>query len=148
MKYSEAKPGRVFVIRLEHGDIVHDCIERFASEHSVRAASLIIIGGANTGSKLVVGPEDGLASPVVPMINLLENVHEVAGVGTIFPDESGNPILHMHMAAGRENATVTGCIREGVKVWQVMEVILFELTDSSGVRKYETATGFKLLNPG
>ncbi|NIT59971.1 MAG: DUF296 domain-containing protein, partial [Aliifodinibius sp.] len=30
MKYSEAKQGRIFVIRLEDGDIVHDEIERFA----------------------------------------------------------------------------------------------------------------------
>jgi predicted DNA-binding protein with PD1-like motif len=29
MKYSEAKQGRVFVMRLEDGDIVHDEIERF-----------------------------------------------------------------------------------------------------------------------
>ena len=30
MKYSEAKPGRIFVIRLEDGDIVHEAIESFA----------------------------------------------------------------------------------------------------------------------
>lgn len=29
MKYSEAKQGRIFVIRLEDGDIVHEELERF-----------------------------------------------------------------------------------------------------------------------
>jgi len=147
MKYSEAKPGRVFVIRLEDGDIVHEEIERFAQEKSIRSAALIVIGGADEGSRLVVGPEAGRAVPMVAMEQALENVHEVAGTGTLFPDEAGTPLLHMHMACGREGKTVTGCIRQGVQVWQVMEVILFELVDSTGARVHEPATGLKLLKP-
>ncbi len=147
MKYSEAKQGRVFVIRLEDGDIVHEEIERFAQEKSIRSAALIVIGGADEGSRLVVGPEAGRAVPMVAMERALENVHEVAGTGTLFPDEAGTPMLHMHMACGREGKTVTGCIRQGVKVWQVMEVILFELVDSTGTRLHEPATGLKLLKP-
>jgi predicted DNA-binding protein with PD1-like motif len=27
MRFSEAKPGRIFVIRLEDGDVLHECIE-------------------------------------------------------------------------------------------------------------------------
>ena len=59
MKYSEAKLGRVFIIRLEDGEIVHEVIEAFAAEHAIRAASLIILGGSDEGSKLVIGPENG-----------------------------------------------------------------------------------------
>lgn len=147
MKYSEAKRGRTFVIRLEDGDIVHEEIERFAREHSISAGTLIIIGGADEGSRLVVGPEDGHAEPVVPMEHVFENVHEVAGTGTLFPDEDGNPVLHMHMACGRNASTVTGCVRCGVKVWHVMEVVLFELVDSTAVRKFDDAIGFQLLEP-
>ncbi len=147
MRYSEAKQGRVFVIRLEDGDIVHEEIERFAREKSIRSAALIVIGGADEGSRLVVGPEAGRAVEMVAMERTLENVHEVAGAGTLFPDEAGTPMLHMHMACGREGKTVTGCIRQGVKVWQVMEVILFELVDSTGARVHEPATGLKLLKP-
>jgi predicted DNA-binding protein with PD1-like motif len=147
MKYSEAKPGRIFVIRLEDGDIVHEAIESFAKEHAIRAATLVILGGADKDSRLVVGPEDGRATPVIPMSLTLENVHEVAGVGTLFPDDEGNPILHMHMACGRDDDTVTGCVRTGVKVWHVMEAVLFELMDSTGVRRLDKITGFKLLQP-
>ena len=32
MKYSQARQGRTFVIRLEDGDIVHEKIEQFARE--------------------------------------------------------------------------------------------------------------------
>lgn len=147
MKYSEARQGRVFVIRLEDGDIVHEEIERFARDKSIRAAALIVIGGADAGSRLVVGPEEGRAVPMVAMERTLENVHEVAGTGTLFPDEAGNPMLHMHMACGREGETVTGCVRQGVKVWRVMEVILFELADSTGIRTHEPGIGLKLLKP-
>ena len=147
MKYSQAKQGRIFVIRLEDGDVVHEEIERLAREQRIEAAALIIIGGADEASKLVVGPEQGRTSPVVPMQHILENVHEIAGTGTIFPDDEGNPMLHMHMACGRNASTVTGCIRDGVKVWHVMEVILFELIDTGATRVFESQTGFKLLNP-
>ena len=86
MKYSQAQPGRIFVIRLENGDIVHEVIESFAREHAIGAATLVILGGADKGSRLVVGPEDGQSKPVIPMGLMLENVHEAAGVGTLFPD--------------------------------------------------------------
>jgi predicted DNA-binding protein with PD1-like motif len=147
MKYSEARLGRIFVIRLEDGDIVHETIEKFAADRNIRAAALIILGGADRGSKIVVGPEEGRATPIVPMHRILADVHEVSGVGTLFPDEEGNPVLHMHMACGRQSETVTGCIRTGVKVWQVMEVVLLELTDSTGRRIMDPQTGFKLLVP-
>ncbi len=147
MKYSQAKQGRIFVIRLEDGDIIHEVIENFARQQSINAAALIVIGCADEGSTLTVGPEEGRTSPIVPMIHVLENVNEVSGVGTVFPDDNGNPILHMHVACGRKTATTTGCVRQGVRVWHVMEIILFELLDSTGVRLLEPASGFKLMNP-
>jgi predicted DNA-binding protein with PD1-like motif len=147
MKYTEAKQGRVFLIRLEDGETVHEEIEKFAREQSITAAAMIIIGGADEGSKLVVGPERGRAKPINPMEHILDNVHEITGTGTLFPDDEGNPTLHMHMACGRNANTVTGCIRNGVKVWQIMEVVLFELTDTTGKRVLDPDLGFKLLNP-
>jgi predicted DNA-binding protein with PD1-like motif len=147
MKYAEARQGRTFVIRLEDGDIVHEEIERLAREESIKAAALIAVGGVDKESKLVVGPECGRGNPVSPMAHVLDEVHEIAGTGTLFPDEGGNPVLHMHMACGRKGSTVTGCIRDGVKTWHILEVILFELVDTTGVRVIDPAIGFKLLQP-
>ena len=145
MKFSECKPGRIFTICLENGDIVHQEIEQFARDQSIEAASLIIIGGADKGSTLIVGPERGNELPVSPLEYVLENVHDIAGAGTLFPDQQGNPVLHMHMACGRNSSTRTGCIRRGVKVWHTMEVILFELLESKGKRMFDSETGFTLL---
>ena len=145
MKYLQAKQGRIFILRLEDGDIVHEEIEQFARKQSIKAAALIIIGSVDENSTLIVGPTQGKARPVNPMEHILDNAHEIAGVGTLFPDDQGDPMLHMHMACGRNKTTVTGCIRKGVKVWQIMEAILFELVDTNGIRAFDPALGFKLL---
>ena len=147
MKYSEAKQGRVFVIRLEDGDIIHECIEQFCQKQGIEAAALIAVGGADETSELVVGPEEGRAEVIEPLTEILKDVHEVTGSGTLFPDPEGKPYLHMHMAFGRGNHTITGCIRRGVKVWHVMEIILFELTDTQARRLPDETTGFILLQP-
>lgn len=147
MLYSEARQGRIFVIRLEDGDILHEEIERFAADQSIRAAALIVVGGADRESTLVVGPEAGRNEPVVPMTHILDGVHEAAGTGTLFPDETGRPVLHMHLACGRGGVTVTGCVRRGVKVWHILEVILIELEGSPATRVFDQTTGFNLLKP-
>jgi predicted DNA-binding protein with PD1-like motif len=84
--------------------------------------------------------------PVSLMTHVLENVHEIVGAGTLFPNEKGTPVLHLHMACGRESSTKTGCIRGGVKVWHTMEVILFELLESTGKRIFDPQTGFARLD--
>lgn len=145
MKYSECKPGRIYVICLENGDIVHQEIEQFARDQSIKAASLIIIGGADKDSKLIVGPKNDKAMPVSPREYVLDKVHDIVGAGTLFLDQKDNPVLHLHMACGRESSTITGCIRRGVKVWHTMEVILFELLESKGKRILDPETGFTLL---
>jgi predicted DNA-binding protein with PD1-like motif len=145
MQYTQADQGRVFVLRLEHEEVVHEVIETFARDKGIHSAALIALGGADKGSRLIVGPEEGGASPVTPMQHRLDDVFEVSGTGTLFPDEQGRPILHMHMACGRENKTVTGCVRAGVKVWRVMEVVIFELLNATARREMDQTTGFKLL---
>lgn len=147
MKYSEAKQGRVFVIRLENGDTIHEELERFAREQNIQAAAVMILGGADAGSMLIVGPENGRSEDIAPMTRVLNNVYEVCGVGTIFPDTEGNPALHCHISCGRGDTTVAGCVRAGVQVWHVMEVILFELIETTGVRQVDPETGYKLLEP-
>ncbi len=103
------------------------------------------VGGADDGSKLVFGPAEDRAQPVVPIQTSLNHAHEVAGVGTLFPGPDGKPSIHMHMACGRERQTVTGCVRAGVRTWHVMEVIITELPDCTARRVVKSETGFALL---
>ena len=145
MKYSAAALGRVLVVRLEDGDIVHESIEEAARAEGIARAVVVLLGGAAGGSRLVVGPEDGSATPVVPIERRLHDVHEMAGAGTIFPDEAGRPVLHLHAAFGRDDQVTAGCIRRGVETWVVGEAVVIELTESGATRRVDPATGFELL---
>ena len=41
-----------------------------------------------------MGPEDGRVETITAMDNVLDNVHEIAGTGTLFPNENGEPVFH------------------------------------------------------
>ena len=49
MKYSAAEHRRLFVVRLEDGDILHEYLEQFAEEQGIKAAEIIVLGGADRG---------------------------------------------------------------------------------------------------
>ncbi len=147
MRYSQAGLGRVFVLRLENGDMLHEAIEGFSRDKSIASGVVIMVGGAGSGSRLVVGPKNPNAENIEPMELLLKNAHEIVGTGTIFPDKNGNPVSHIHIAAGRRRRTRTGCIRRGVETWLVVEAVIFELVDSTAKRITDPDTGFDLLEP-
>ncbi len=108
MRFSEGTGGRVFGIRLEDGDALPASVEEVAKERGVARGMCVLVGGIAGGGKIVVGPEDGDRSPVVPVLAALAGVHEIAGVGLVFPDEEGIPRLHMHAALGRGSETLNG----------------------------------------
>jgi len=146
MRYSEGKIGRVFVIRLEDEDKLPEVIESFARKNNIQRGMCILVGGIREGGKIVVGPEDSESMPVVPLIFDLKGVHEICAVGTIFPDSDEKPRLHMHAALGREGKAKVGCIRLGIEVWKLGEVIVLEIIDNTAHRE-DTAAGFKMLEP-
>ena len=147
MKYTQGKMGRVFVVRLEDGDRLPKSLETFARENNLLCGMCILLGGIRDGGKLVVGPEDAQVMPVAPLIHILQGVHEILAVGTIFPDEDNEPRLHMHAALGREGKTRAGCIRPGIEAWKVGEVIVLEIVDTTARRRDDKNTGFSLLEP-
>ncbi len=147
MKVSEGHIGRIFVIRLEDGDIIPDCIEGFAKEKGVSVGHVILIGGVGKG-QIVVGPRDSNEEPLDPMLLPLDGAHEVVGVGVLAPAEDGKPVLHIHAALGRAGHTMTGCLRPGVTTWLVGEVILYEIVGVKVARVMDEKKGLALLEPG
>jgi len=144
MKASEGRVGRVFVIRLEDGDVVPECIERFAEEKGISVGHVILVGGIG-GGEVVVGPRDSEERPPQPMLLPIDGAHEVVGVGVIAPDEDGKPVLHIHAALGRSGQTMSGCLRPGVTTWLVGEVILYEIVGADVARVRDEESGFELL---
>lgn len=147
MKSCSGRLGRVFVLRLEDGDVVPECIERFAAENGVTVGHVILVGGIGRG-EVVVGPRRSEERPPQPMLLPIDGAHEVAGVGVLAPDETGKPVLHIHAALGRSGQTITGCLRFGVSTWLVGEVIIYEILDAKVARIKDRQSGFSLLEPG
>jgi len=147
MRYSEGTLGRVFVVRLEDGDRLPEALEAMALEAGLERGLCILLGGAADGSEIVAGPREAGASPVEPIVRRLVGVHEVLGVGTLFPDESGRPRLHMHAAFGRSGEAQVGCIRAGIACWKLAEALVLELTGSTTRRVRDPQAGFDVLEP-
>ena len=149
MKYSQAEYGRIFVIRLEQGDIIHREVENLARKEGVQRGVLVLLGGADGGSRIVVGPEDGedIRRGMPIMSRVFSGVHETQGCATLMPDEEGHPILHLHLSCGRGDGSLTGCGRSGVVVWRYMEAVLLEIQGCQSRRVEDPETGFLMLEP-
>ena len=144
MQEAEGRLGRVFVLRLENGDMVPGCIEDFARDKDINMGSVLLIGGVG-GGQVVSGPRDSVKLPPEPMLLPLDGAHEIVGVGLIAPDKEGVPRMHMHASLGRAGQAKTGCVRHGVTAWHVGEAVIYEILDVVATRLPDAATGFELL---
>lgn len=134
MRSAELRDGRVFVLRLQDGEILHEAIESFCREHGIVNATVTAVGGVDAGSEFVSGPNMPIEGKIVPYVHTVDAPSELTGTGTIFPDEDGNPIMHMHGSVGREGRSSTGCFRKRMVVWLVMEVVIREMVGTGPVR--------------
>jgi predicted DNA-binding protein with PD1-like motif len=146
MRFSQGSIGRVFILRLEDGDVLNDTLERFACEQGVTRALAFYLGGSAPGSRLVVGPDATRDDTIVPLFHVLAGAHEVLALGTLLPNQDGKPALHMHAAAGREGDATVGCTRAGLETWLVGEVMLLEILGTDARREFDPASGFELLS--
>jgi predicted DNA-binding protein with PD1-like motif len=145
MQYTQGSLGRVFVLRMEEGDRLPDTIEKFARDQELQSALVVYLGGAADGSRLVVGPKAGQGEQIIPLLHTLAGSQEVVGIGTLFHNESRQPILHLHAACGREGQATVGCTRAGVDVWLVGEVVILEILGARAQRQRHPQSGLELL---
>jgi len=146
VKAVEGTFGRVFVIRLEEGDMIPASIEQFAAEKGIKTAQVTMISGVDQGN-VISGPKDGKAMPIDPIITPIEGAHELLAVGLIALDEEGLPRLHIHGAFARNGVVTGGCLRLGVKTWLVGEVVVNEILGLESRRLLDQQSNFPLLEP-
>lgn len=143
--------GRVFVLTIESGEHIREVIQTFCREKDIVNAKVTILGGMMSGSSFVSGPVlvDGSEThPIQPSIVTTEAQTEFHGVGTVFSDESGNPILHLHGSVGRKGFSATGCFREDAVAWLTMEAIVEELVGEGVVRRLDRELNVAPLSIG
>lgn len=145
MRAAEGRTGRVFVLRLDDGDVIPGCIEKFAEAKNISVGHVVLIGGISKGN-IIVGPRKTSENPPDPVALPIDEAHEVVALGIIAPAADGKPVLHIHGALGRAGKTITGCLRKGVSTWLVGEAVIYEILGVDAKRLRDEKTGFTLLN--
>lgn len=144
MKYSKGKTGRIFVARFDNGDDLTGDLKQLAEKEGIEAGIVYVIGALKDAS-LVVGPEE-CTLPPVPVWREFNDCREILGIGTLFRDDSGEPVLHLHGAICRGDTTLMGCVRGEAGVYLVAEAIVLEMVDTGAVKEFDPSTGLKMLN--
>lgn len=124
-----------------------DAADPGAASHGTADPSAADTAAASreTAAQDATGENSAAPEPVVPIVHRLSGHREVLALGTLVPNEAGEPILHMHAAAGREGDATVGCTRAGLQVWLVGEVVIEEILGATARRVVDPAAGFALL---
>ena len=142
MQYTDAKLGRIFLLKFGDGDILLDELNAFAKKERLKAAALVFIGALKKGD-IVTGPKKPVIPPDPNWVGF-DNAWEVMGLGTIFTNRKG-PQIHIHTAMGKKMRTLTGCVRKKTMVFLVIEAVVFELKGVKATKEIDPKTGLNLL---
>ena len=141
MQYTEGKTGRIFIVRVDHGEDLIATLMQFITENRVNSGYIRFIGALQSG-QIVTGPEI-LCLPPNPHFESFSGGWEVVGMATITPDNC-RPHLHLHASIGRGTQVLTGCLRGEIKTYIVVEAIMTELIGVDVQREMDPATGLYL----
>jgi hypothetical protein len=141
MQYTEGKPGRVFIVRVDHGEDLVVTLMQFLTEHQVNSGYIRFMGALQSG-RIVTGPET-LCLPLVQHFESFSGGWEVIGMATITPDNTG-PHLHIHASIGRGEQVLTGCLRGEIITYIVIEAVVTELVGVDVQREQDPVTGLCL----
>ncbi len=139
MEYAKGRIGRVFTVRVDHGDDLILELIKLAELEKIESAVFMLLGALKEG-KLVTGPEENIRPPE-PVWTGFNDAHEILGIGDIF-QEDGKPKIHLHAGTGRGDNIKLGCLRGESEVFMVVEVFIFELEGISARRVMDTEQGF------
>lgn len=138
MEYSRGRLGRLFMARIDHGEDLHDCLNRIIDEESIRSGVVFVIGASGAG-KYVAGPKEKTVPPE-PDWHQYNDAREVVAVGTI-----ANGSLHLHGVLPRGNTVVGGCLRGGVEAYLTLEAVIIEADGIKSRRELDPTLGIEKL---
>ena len=142
MKYQKGSIGRVFVVKMEHGDDLLKELRDLAVRENIMSAGMYMIGALKSAS-LVTGPKACTVPPEVKWANFTD-CREIVGLGTIFHDGK-EPVVHLHSVFGKGDISLTGCVRADTEVYLIVEIIIMEFIGINAVREIDPALGMKVL---
>ena len=139
MEYAKGRIGRVFTVRIDHGDDLILELIKLAELEKIESAVFMLLGALKEG-KLVAGPKENIRPPE-PVWTGFSDAREILGIGDIF-QEDGEPKIHLHEGTARGDDIKLGCLRGESEVFMVVEVFIFELEGISARRIMDPEQGF------
>lgn len=143
MQYSEGRMGRVFVLRIDHGEDLIESLNKFISLKKIESCMALFLGALLDG-RAVTGPIKPEIPPK-PNFEAYQSAWEVFGMATIYPSKEG-PKMHIHTGLGRGREALTGCIRDRAEVYLIVEAVLFELCGLDAERAWDESMQLFLLS--
>ncbi len=143
MEYDEGKIGRIFLLRFDDGEDFVDLIHSFVKEKEIRTGHIHILG-AFLASEIVTGPRKPVLPPE-PTWTSFSEAWEVLGFGTVLW-ENDQPKIHLHVALGKGEKTLLGCVRKRTEVFLTVEAVITEITDIKARKKFNEKLGLSLLD--
>jgi len=144
MEYSQAQTGRVFVMKVNHGENIINSLEVLAKKENLTAATIHLLG-ACAYAELVIGPEDPTLPPKRYKEFIKNNASEFLGFGTIFLKDN-KPNIHIHISLGNKTIVKTGHLLNNHEVFIISEVIITELLKCSATRVWDETMQLHLLS--
>jgi len=143
MQYSEGSMGRIFVLRMDHGEDLIESLQKFLREKKITSCTVLFMGALRDG-RAVTGPRLPVVPPT-PNYEAYESAWEVFGMATIYQSIEG-PMLHIHSALGRGRQSILGCIRDKAEVYLIVEAVLFEICGLTAERAWDEKMQLYLLS--
>lgn len=138
MDYRKGSIGRIFTVRIDHGEDILDELSGIANKENIRSAFFILLGAVG-GAELVTGPNEKVVPPIT-VWSSFNDAREILGAGNIFWENEA-PKIHLHANTGNSKGVIMGCIRKRAEVFMVVEVFIIEM-DIPAKRKFNETMGF------
>lgn len=139
MEYTSGNIGRVFFLRVDHGEDLIEALKTISRKEIIKSAFFFLLGAIEQ-AELVAGPREASVPPI-PMWVKIDTPHEIIGIGNIFY-EGDNPRIHLHCSIGRDEIVTTGCLRNHSKVFMVNEVCILEISGINADRVNDSEKGY------
>lgn len=139
----DADGQKTYAVILSTGDEVMSCLNRFATETGLSAASLKAIGAFERAELAFLDWQTKAYEP----IPVNEQVEVASLIGDIATGPDGKPALHLHAVLGRaDGSALAGHLRSGV-VRPTLEIILTE-SPAHLRKRLDPESGLTLIAPG
>jgi len=139
MDYRVGQIGRIFTVRMDHGEDLLGSLKTLASKENIQAATFLLLGAVEAGN-MVIGPKKN-ERPPDKMWMSFGDAHEIVGAGNLFR-EKGEPVVHLHAGLGRAEDGRIGCVRKENRIFMVIEAFVFELTGFEAERIWNEDEGY------